>query len=72
MSTNAFSERVRQDAKHSAYYDAIRDCLFSYKGVKGRLSIRCDSYRYKGKLLAKYPSADIRSSFIWTRKFPKI
>ena len=53
MSTNAVSERVRQDAKHSAYYDAIRDCLLSYKGVKSRLSIRCDSYRYKGKLLAK-------------------
>ena len=53
MSITAFSERVRQDATHSAYYDAVRNCLLSYKGVKSRASIRCDSYRYKGKLLAK-------------------
>ena len=53
MSITAFSERVRQDATHSAYYEAVRNCLLSYKGVKSRASIRCDSYRYKGKLLAK-------------------
>ena len=49
----AFSERVQQDAQHFAYYERIRNCLLSYKGVKSRSSIRCDSYRYKGKLIAK-------------------
>ena len=49
----AFSERVQQDAQHFAYYERIRNCLLSYKGVKSRSSIRCDSYRYKGQLIAK-------------------
>ena len=49
----AFSERVQQAAQHFAYYERIRNCLLSYKGVKSRSSIRCDSYRYKGKLIAK-------------------
>ena len=49
----AFSERVQQDAQHFAYYERIRNCLLSYKGVKSRSSIRCDSYRNNGKLIEK-------------------
>ena len=49
----AFSERVQKNAQHLAYYERIRSCLLGYKGVKSRSSIRCDSYRYKGKLIAK-------------------
>ncbi|MDE6550112.1 MAG: hypothetical protein K2M44_01250 [Clostridia bacterium] len=53
MSVISFDERVRQDEKNSAFYDSVRAALLSYYGVKSRCSIRCDSYRYRGKLIAK-------------------
>lgn len=48
-----FIERVQSNAMHNDYYERIKACLLGYKGVKNRSSIRCDSYRYKGKLIAK-------------------
>lgn len=36
-----------------AYYEQIRKRLLSFSGIKSRLSIRCDSYRFGRVLLAK-------------------
>ncbi|MDE6188790.1 MAG: hypothetical protein K2G37_00695 [Clostridia bacterium] len=35
------------------YYTALRDYLLSFKKVKNRLSIRCDSFRLGGELICK-------------------
>lgn len=53
MGVLTFTERVSQDATHSQYYSRVKECLMSYQGIKSRCSIRCDSFRYRGELLAK-------------------
>ncbi|MCI8324952.1 MAG: hypothetical protein HFH71_00215 [Clostridia bacterium] len=53
MSVVTFDTRVRQDERNSAFYDSVREALLGYAGVKSRCSIRCDSFRYRGKLIAK-------------------
>ena len=35
------------------YYASLRDHLLSYRKVKNRLSIRCDSFRLGGELVCK-------------------
>ena len=53
MSAVTFVDRVALDTLHSEYYSRIKECLMSYQGVKSRCSIRCDSFRYRGELIAK-------------------
>ncbi|MCX4362355.1 MAG: hypothetical protein OSJ74_03060 [Clostridia bacterium] len=50
----SFEERLKSmDEKTVGYYNKLKDCFLQYKGVKNRLSLRCDSYRLDGRLLAK-------------------
>ena len=50
----SFEERINEiDEASNEYYNRLQSCLLSYKGVKSRLSLRCDSYRAGKKLLAK-------------------
>lgn len=50
----SFEERIRElDEASIAYYNKLQACFLSYRGVKSRLSLRCDSYRVGKQLLAK-------------------
>ncbi|MDE7191279.1 MAG: hypothetical protein K2O35_02230 [Clostridia bacterium] len=50
----SFEERINEiDEASMEYYNRLQTRLLSYKGMKSRLSLRCDSYRAGKKLLAK-------------------
>lgn len=50
----SFEERLNEiDESGKEYYNRLRVCFLSYKGLKNRLSLRCDSYRIGKELLAK-------------------
>ena len=50
----SFEERIKEiDEASIEYYNRLQACFLSYKGVKSRLSLRCDSYRVGKQLLAK-------------------
>ena len=50
----SFEERLRElDEASIEYYNRLQARLLSYKGVKSRLSLRCDSYRVDKTLIAK-------------------
>ncbi len=50
----SFEERINEiDEASMEYYNRLHSRFLSYKGVKSRLSLRCDSYRAGKKLLAK-------------------
>lgn len=50
----SFEERIQAVSKETVvFYNQIKDKLLSYDGVKSRVSLRCDSFRLGGKLIAK-------------------
>ena len=50
----SFEERLNDiDESSREYYNRLQACFLSYKGLKSRLSLRCDSYRVGKELLAK-------------------
>ena len=50
----SFEERLNEiDESSKDYYNMLQACFLSYKGLKSRLSLRCDSYRIGKELLAK-------------------
>ena len=50
----SFEERIKElDEASIEYYNILQSCLLSYRGVKSRLSLRCDSYRANKELISK-------------------
>ena len=50
----SFEERIKElDEASIEYYNRLQAHLLSYKGVKSRLSLRCDSYRFDKALISK-------------------
>lgn len=50
----SFEERIKElDEASAEYYSILQSCLLSYRGVKSRLSLRCDSYRANKELISK-------------------
>lgn len=50
----SFEKRLSESSDiHKAIYEELKTFLLCYKGVKSRISIKCESFRWHGKLLAK-------------------
>ncbi|MDE5654773.1 MAG: hypothetical protein K2I46_04110 [Clostridia bacterium] len=50
----SFEERIKElDEASIEYYNRLQAHLLSYRGVKSRLSLRCDSYRAGKELISK-------------------